>query len=69
MIGFIALIPHDSEIEVIIAPSLISKIHSSPERPLSLFHPAVFSPTVPWQRLLTVEMLQIPLLRSVLRRL
>jgi hypothetical protein len=31
--------------------------------PLSIFKPAVFSTAVPWRRLLTVEILQLPVLR------
>jgi hypothetical protein len=37
------LIPHDSELQVITAPPLISTIHKSPWHPLSLFEPAVFT--------------------------
>jgi hypothetical protein len=53
---------HDSELQVITAPSLISTIHKSPQHRLSLFQPTVSSPDVPWQRLLTVEILQLPVL-------
>jgi hypothetical protein len=49
--------PH-SELQVITAPPLISTVHKSPQHPLSLYQPAVSSPTVPCQRLLTVEILQ-----------
>jgi hypothetical protein len=51
------------------APPLISTIHKSPQHPLSLFKPAVFSPAVPWQRLLTVEIPQLHALKSCLHRL
>jgi hypothetical protein len=37
----------------ITAPSLISTIHKSPQHLLSLFQPAISSPAVTWQRLLT----------------
>jgi hypothetical protein len=38
---------------------IISTIHKSIQQPLSLFQPAVSSPTVPWQWFLTVEILQL----------
>jgi hypothetical protein len=50
---------HDSELQAITAPPLISTIHKSPQHLLSLFQPAVSLPLVPWQRLLTVEILQL----------
>jgi hypothetical protein len=34
---------HNSEVQVITAPSLISTIHKSPHHPLSLFQPDVFT--------------------------
>jgi hypothetical protein len=34
---------HDSELQVITAPPLISTIHRSPHQPLGLFQPAVFT--------------------------
>jgi hypothetical protein len=49
---------HDSDLQVITAPPLISTIHKSPQHPLSLFESAVSSPAVPWQRLIIVEILQ-----------
>jgi hypothetical protein len=58
----------DSELEAITAPSLISTIHKSAQHPLSLFQPAVFSPVIPWQRLLTMEILQLQALKSSLNR-
>jgi hypothetical protein len=61
--------PHDSELQIISAPPLISTIHKSPQHPLSFFQPAVSSPVVPWQRLLTVEILQLHELKSSLHRL
>jgi hypothetical protein len=39
--------------------SLSSTIHKSPQHQLSVFQPAVSSSAVPWQRLLTVEILQL----------
>jgi hypothetical protein len=50
-------------------PPLISTFHSSPQRQLIIFQPAVSSTAVSWQRLLTVEILQLPPLRSFLLRL
>jgi hypothetical protein len=38
--GFIDHLSHNSELQVITAPSLISKTHRSPQHPLSLFQPA-----------------------------
>jgi hypothetical protein len=57
---------HDSELQAITEPSLISTIHKSPQHMRSLSHPAVSSPAVPWQRLLTMDILQLPVLRSSL---
>jgi hypothetical protein len=67
MFGFIVLI--HSRVVTTMIPLLISTIHSSPQHPLSFFQPAVFSPAVPWQRHLIVEILQLPALRSFFRRL
>jgi hypothetical protein len=47
----------------------MSTIHKSQQHPLSLFHPAVSSPAVPWQRLLTVKILQLHALWSSLHSL
>jgi hypothetical protein len=58
---------HDSE--VITELPLISTIDKSPQHPLSLFQPAVSSPAVPWQRLLTVEIPQLHALRFDLHSL
>jgi hypothetical protein len=44
-------------------------IHKSPQHPLSLFQSAVSSPAVPWQRFLTVKILQLHALKSSLHRL
>jgi hypothetical protein len=49
--------------------SATADLHKSPQHPLSLFQPAVSSRAVPWQRLLTVEILQLPAFRSFRRRL
>jgi hypothetical protein len=53
-------------LQVITAPPLTSTLYSSLQHPLSLFKSAVSSRAVPWQRLLTVEILQLPTLRSFL---
>jgi hypothetical protein len=60
---------HGLELEAITAPLLISTIKKSPQHPLSLFPPAVSPLTDPWQRLLTVEILQLHALRSSLHSL
>jgi hypothetical protein len=56
-----------SEISIT-APPLISTIHRS-QHPLRIFQPAVSSPAIPWQRLLTVEIIQLHALRTSLHRL
>jgi hypothetical protein len=58
-----------SLLQVITTLSLISTCYKTPQHPLSLFQPAVPSPAVPWQRLPTVEILQLHALRSYLHRL
>jgi hypothetical protein len=60
---------HDSEVQALKVLPLISTIHKSPQRPLSLFQPAEPSPAVPWQRLLTMEILQLHTLRFDLQSL
>jgi hypothetical protein len=55
---------HHTELQVITAPSLMSTIYSSLKHPLSLFQPDMPSPAVSWQRLLTVEILQLAALWS-----
>jgi hypothetical protein len=50
---------HDLKIQIITTPPLIFKIHKSPYYTLSLFQRAVFSEALPWQRLVTVEVLQL----------
>jgi hypothetical protein len=59
---------HHSELQGITALLLTATFYSSLDHPLRLFHPAVSSSDVPWQRLLTAEVLQLPALRSFLRR-
>jgi hypothetical protein len=39
---------HNSELQAITAPPLVSTIHNSPQHPLELFQPAWSSPAVPW---------------------
>jgi hypothetical protein len=60
---------NDSELQTTTAPLLISTTHKSPQHPLSLFQPAVSLPSVPWQRLPTVEILQLHAPRSSLHNL
>jgi hypothetical protein len=57
--NLLATYAYDLDLQAITALSLISTIHKSPQNPLSIFQPAVSSRTVPWQRLLTVEILQL----------
>jgi hypothetical protein len=64
----IAFIDH-SKIQATTAPSLISTIHKSPQHLLSIFQPAVSSPTVPCQWLLTVEILPLHALKFSLHSL
>jgi hypothetical protein len=64
--GFIDHYINDLELQAITAPLLISTIHKSPQHLLSLYQLAVSSPAIPWQRLLTVEILQLHALRSCL---
>jgi hypothetical protein len=60
---------HDSELQAITLLSLISTNHKLPQHPLSLFESSVISPAVSWQQMLTMEILQLPTLRSFLHRL
>jgi hypothetical protein len=60
---------NDSELQRITPPPLILTIHKSPQHALSLFQPAVSSPAFQWQRLLTVEILQLHALGSYLHSL
>jgi hypothetical protein len=50
---------HHSVLQVITAPLLISTIHRSPQHPLSLFQPSTSTSAAPYQRPLTVEILQL----------
>jgi hypothetical protein len=60
---------HHLELHIIMAAPLICTIYKSPQHQLSLFQPAVPAPAVTWQRLLSVEILQLPVLHSFLCRL
>jgi hypothetical protein len=55
---------HHSDLQVIIILSLISTLYKSPQHLLSLFRPALSSLAVPWQLLLTAEILQLHALMS-----
>jgi hypothetical protein len=57
---------HDSELQVITAPSLFSTLFKSLLQTQNLLQPAVSSLAVLWQRLLTVEILQLHILTSLL---
>jgi hypothetical protein len=46
---------HDWKLQAITAPPL----YKSPQQPLSLFQPVIFLSAVPWQRLLTMEIIQL----------
>jgi hypothetical protein len=59
ILDLLTTLQHDSELQAITALPLISTIHSS-QHPLSLFQPDVPTTAVPWQRLLTVDILQLP---------
>jgi hypothetical protein len=48
---------HDSELKAIPAPPPISASHKSSQHPLRIFQPALFKPAVPWQTLLSEEIL------------
>jgi hypothetical protein len=65
--GFIDhLYTHHSELQAVTVPLLFSTTQKSPQHSLTSFQPAVSSPAVPWQRLLIMEILQLPALRSSL---
>jgi hypothetical protein len=59
-LDLLTTLTHDSELQAITAPSLISTICKSPLHPLSLFQSVVSSLAVSLQRLLTVMILQHP---------
>jgi hypothetical protein len=58
-----------THLQALTTVSLISTLHKSRQHPLSLLQPAVSSPAVPWQRFLTVEILQFHAIRFYLRSL
>jgi hypothetical protein len=60
---------HYSELQAITAPPLITTIRKSPQHSLSFSQPAVTSPVDPWQRLLTVGILQLQAIKFSLHRL
>jgi hypothetical protein len=60
---------HDSELQATAAPPLISTIHKSQQHTLSLLQTAMSSSAVPWQRPLTVDILQLHALKSSIHRL
>jgi hypothetical protein len=68
-INLLTTYTHNSELQATTAPPLISTIHKSPQHSLRLFQPAVSLPAVPWQRFLTMEILQLHALKSFLHRL
>jgi hypothetical protein len=59
-IDLLISLPHNSELQVITVPSIISAIHKSLLQTLSLLQLAVSKVVVSWQWLLTVEILQLP---------
>jgi hypothetical protein len=62
----LATYTHYWEIQAIIVQLLISTIQKSPQHPLSLFQPAMSSPAIPLQQLLTMEILQLHVLKLYL---
>jgi hypothetical protein len=60
---------HDSELQAITAPPLISTIHKPPQHPQCFSSPLCLHQPFPWQRLLTVEILQLHALMSSLHSL
>jgi hypothetical protein len=58
---------HHSKLQALTALSLISTLYKSPQHSLSLFQYAMSWQAIPWQRVLTVEILQLPALRSSCR--
>jgi hypothetical protein len=69
ILNLLATYTHGLELQAITAPLPISTIHKPPQHPLSLLQPARPSPTVLWQRLLTVEILQLHVLKSSFHKL
>jgi hypothetical protein len=66
---FLTTYTHVSELYAITATLLNSTIHKSPQHSQSRPNPAVSSLAVSWQRLLTVEILQLHTLKFSLHRL
>jgi hypothetical protein len=56
---------HHSELQVITALSQISTLYDSPQHPLSLFQPAVFTSRSP-AKASNIEIFQLPALTSLL---
>jgi hypothetical protein len=61
--GVLITYTQHSKLQVLTMLSLISTIHRSPQHLLNLFQSAVSSSAIPWQRPLTVEILQLYMLR------
>jgi hypothetical protein len=59
-LDFLTTLTHDSRLHLIITPSLISTLYKSLQHTLNIFSLLWSSPVVPWQPLLTVEILQLP---------
>jgi hypothetical protein len=53
-----------TELQAIIAPPLISTLYKSPQQPVCPSQPAVSYSAIPWQRFLTLDILQLLTLRS-----
>jgi hypothetical protein len=68
-LGLLTTLPYDPELQVSTAPSLISTIHKPLPQTLNHLQPAVSSLDVSWQRLLTVEILQLHAFKSSLHTL
>jgi hypothetical protein len=66
---FLTTCTHDSELQATTASTLISTIHESPTTTAKPFH-SLLSSAVPWQQLVTVEILQLQplILHSLPRR-
>jgi hypothetical protein len=60
---------YDSELQELTTLSLIYTLYKSLQRLPSLLQPAVSSPAIPWQQLLSVEILQLHMLRFYLHSL
>jgi hypothetical protein len=65
-LDFIDLLYISFDLQTIAVLLLIFPLYKSPQHLPSLFQPAVSSPDVPWQRLLTVEILQLHALTPLL---